>query len=410
MNAEIIAVGSELLTPQRVDTNSLYLTEVLNALGVEVVQKGVVGDDRVRLREAVKAALERSEIVVLSGGLGPTEDDLTRDAVAAALGRGLAFRQDILDGIEARFRRVNRTMSPINRRQAYVIEGAEALPNERGTAPGQFIEAGGRYVLLLPGPPSELKPMFAAECVPRLRSVVPPLHIATRRYRIALMPESEVDQLISPVYTKYQNPITTILAAAADIQVHLRARCVSREEAEALCAELGGQIEALLGDRIYSRDGSPLEAVVGELLRERGETVSVAESATGGLLAARFTDVPGSSDYFVGGFVTYTDETKARLLGIDPALIREHTAVSEPVARAMALQARELTGATYALSITGEAGPKAGTESPAGTLFVGLASESGVEVRSTRSFGDRQRVRAIATQMALEMLRRLLGK
>ena len=409
MNAEIIAVGSELLTPQRIDTNSLWLTDQLNALGVEVTSKTIVGDHRERLAETVRAACARSDIVILTGGLGPTEDDVTRDAVAAALGRTQVFHQDICDGIEQRFRRFNRAMAEINKRQAFVIEGAEVLPNPNGTAPGQWIEDGGRAAMLLPGPPNEMKPLFTSQCLPRLHALLPPQVIRTQSYRIALMPESEVDQRIAPVYTKYTNPVTTILAAAGDIQIHLRARCSSEAEAESLLAEVGSQIETILGAWIYAKNADPLEAVVGHALRARAQTLSVAESCTGGLVAERITSVPGASDYFLGGFLTYTDRIKTELVGVPELLLREHTAVSEPVAEAMARGARERTGSTYALSVTGVAGPDGGAEAtPVGTVIVGLAGPEACRTRRTRFLGDRDRVRALAAQLALDMLRREL--
>ena len=409
MDAEIIAVGSELLTPRRIDTNSLWLTEQLNALGVEVTSKTVVGDDRERLAAAVRTACARSRIVVLTGGLGPTEDDVTRDAVARALNRKLDFRQDILAGIERRFRKGNRVMAEINKRQAFVLEGAEALPNPNGTAPGQWLEDAGRAVMLLPGPPNELKPMFTRECLPRLERLLPPQVILTRSYRVALMAESDLDQRIAPVYTKYSNPVTTVLAAPGDIQVHLRARCATEAKAESLLAEVGSQIEAILGDWIYAENLDPLEAVVGNALRARSQTLSLAESCTGGLVAERITSVPGASDYFLGGFLTYTDRMKTELAGVPEDLLRQHTAVSEPVAEAMARGARERTGSTYALSVTGIAGPAGGTEAtPVGTVIIGLAGPDGCRTRRARFLGDRERVRALAAQTALDMLRREL--
>jgi len=415
MNAEIIAVGSEMLTPQRLDTNSLWLTGQLNILGVEVVAKAVVGDDRKLLAELVALALRRSEILLVTGGLGPTEDDVTRDAVALALGRTMTFRQDICDAIAERFARMGRTMAEINKRQAWVIDGFEPLPNSRGTAPGlwRVLPPGefgaGRAVALLPGPPAELTPMFERDCLPRLRELVSPLEIRTRFYRVAGMPESDLDQLIAPAYTRYTNPVTTILAKPGDIEIHLRSRCRTADEADRLLSELGAQIEALLGDRIYTRDGDPLEAVIGRMLRESGSTLSVAESCTGGLLGQRITAVPGSSGYFLGGFLTYTDEMKTRLLGVDPGLLRAQTAVSEETAVAMAEGARAQTGSAYAVSITGIAGPDGGTEAtPAGSVFVGLSGEGKAEARRFRFLGDRERVRTMAAQMALDVLRRRL--
>jgi nicotinamide-nucleotide amidase len=411
-DAEIIAVGSELLTHERVDTNSLFVTEQLNVLGVEVRRKVVIGDDRARLAAAIRDALSNAEIVVLSGGLGPTEDDLTRDAVADALGRKLIFSQEICDQIEERFRRFQRQMAEINKRQAYLIEGAEALDNPRGTAPGQWIETEinktRRVMMLLPGPPGELKPMFMNQCVPRLTQFLPPQVIRVRQFRVAGMGESDLDQLIAPVYTKYTNPATTILAGAGDIHVNLRARGDTEEEVERLLNEVCPPIEELLGDRIYSRNGDSLETVVGELLRKYKATLSAAESCTGGLLGQRITSVPGSSDYFVGGFITYSEKMKTSLLGVDPAVISAHCAVSDEVARAMAAGARSRTGSTYAISITGEAGPLSATGLPPGTIFLGFASEEGTDSRKLHLPGDRNRIRNLAAQSALDFVRRKL--
>ena len=284
MDAEIIAVGSELLTPERLDTNSLYLTAELNKLGVEVVTKCVIGDDLNRLADAVARALDRSGIVILSGGLGPTEDDLTREAVAQATGRELVFHPEIAEALERRFAAMKRKMSEINKRQAFVIAGAEILPNDRGTAPGQWVSTNGAVAMLLPGPTHELKAMFEQQCLPRLIRIAPKQAIRTAFLRVTGMPESDLDALISPVYKKYPNVATTILAANGDLQVHLRARCDTEAEADALLAEVVAPIEELLGDRLYSRTGDPLEVVVGGLLRARHATVAVAESCTGGML------------------------------------------------------------------------------------------------------------------------------
>ena len=409
MNAEIIAVGSEMLTPERVDTNSLYLTAQLNNLGVEVVAKSVIGDDRDRLAEAVRRALRSSPIVILSGGLGPTEDDVTREAVALALGRGLTYSEEIAGALERRFAQAGRKMAEINRRQAFVIEGASVLPNDRGTAPGQWVEEAGGVAMLLPGPPHELKAMFERQCLPRLAQIVPKLVIRTLFLRVAGTAESDLDQLIAPVYKKYQNPATTILAAAGDIQVHLRARCATEAEADALLAEVGGPIELLLGDRLYSRNGDPMEVVVGGLLLERGATVSVAESCTGGMLGERFTSVAGSSDYFLGGFITYSDAMKTEMLGVPPETLEQFGAVSKETAEAMAAGARRRTGSTYALSVTGLASPVEGPI-PVGTVYIGVADAAGVHVAHRVFLGDRQRVRTFSAQMALDLLRRRMLK
>jgi nicotinamide-nucleotide amidase len=409
-DAEIIAVGSELLTPDRSDTNSLFITDQLNTLGVEVRRKTIVGDDRALLSDAVRDAVARVGLVVLTGGLGPTEDDVTRDAVALALGRELVFRQDLCDWLEERFRKFNRKMAEINRRQAFLVDGAEPLPNGRGTAPGQWIEHNGCVALLLPGPPGELKAMFTAECLPRLERRLPPQVIRTRLYRVAGMGESDLDQLIAPVYIKYTNPVTTILAGAGDIQIHLRARCATEEEALALLEKVGVPIAEILGDRIYSRNGDALETVIGSMLRARGATLAVAESCTGGMVGQRITSVEGSSDSFVGGFLTYTDAMKTRLLGVDAELIAAHTAVSEEVACAMAEGARARTGATYGLSVTGEAGPESATGAPVGTVIVGFAGPDGpAEARRVQMPGDRSRVRMLGAQTALDFLRRRIS-
>jgi len=409
MNAEIIAAGSELLTAERVDTNSLYLTAELNNLGVEVTAKAVIGDDRDRLAEAVRAALSRSAIVILSGGLGPTEDDLTREAVALALDRRLIFHPEIAAQIEARFARMKRKMVEVNRRQAFVIEGAQVLPNDRGTAPGQWIEESGGVAMLLPGPPHELKAMFERQCLPRLRRIVPDHSIRTLLLRVTGIPESDLDQLISPVYKKYLNPVTTILAGNGDIQVHLRARCASVGEAEALLAEVGAPIEALLGDKVYSRNGDPIELVVGEMLHKTHATVAVAESLTGGMLGERFTSVPGSSRYFLGGFISYSNAMKTELLGVDPQLLAHFGAVSQETAEAMAAGARRLTKATYAVAVTGVAGPDSGVDAaPVGTVYIALADPEKTVAVHRQFLGDRTRIRVFTTQMALDVLRRRL--
>lgn len=408
MNAQIIAVGSELLTSQRLDTNSLFLTEHLNNLGVEVVTKYIVGDDRTRLAELVLRAVSQSEILIVSGGLGPTEDDVTRDAVALALDRRLVFHPEISDHLEIRFRKAGRKMAEVNRRQALIIEGAEILENDRGTAPGQWIELSDACIMLLPGPPHELKAMFTRQCEPRLLRRIPKQVIETLVLRVAGMAESDLDQAISPLYKKYENPATTILAAAGDIQIHLRARCATELEAAALLAKVAGPIELLLGDKIYSRNGESLEATTGELLRKHFATLSVAESCTGGLLAERITSVPGSSDYFAGGFVTYSKQMKMECLGVSEQTLAEHGTVSKEAAEAMAIGARRRAGSTFALSITGEAGPKASENVPVGTVYVGLADINSCQVVHRQFLGDRARIRVFATQMALDLLRRKL--
>ncbi|HLI34663.1 MAG TPA: competence/damage-inducible protein A [Terriglobia bacterium] len=407
MDAEIIAVGSEMLTPQGLDTDSLYLTEKLNNLGIEVRYKTVVGDDPDRLANAFQAALKRSNLVILTGGLGPTEDDITREVVAEVLGRPLRENPEIRSRIEKRFQRLGRDMPPNNLRQARVPEGADWLENPNGTAPGIWLEQQGTVVILLPGPPWELEAVFESACLSRLARLSGKALIRSRVYKIVGLPESEVDRRIAPIYTAYRNPTTTILAKLGAIEVHLRARATSEEEAELLLNELGDPIEMALEDHIFSTRGESLEEVVGMYLTMKQQTVSVAESCTGGLLSERLTSVPGSSSFFLGGVVCYSNELKIKLAGVPADLIREHGAVSKPVAQALSEGVRTRAGASIGIGITGIAGPSGGTpEKPVGLVFIGLADARGAAVREFRFPGNRERIRYWASQTALEMIRR----
>lgn len=405
--AEIIAVGSELLTAQRMDTDSLIVTEHVNLLGVEVVAKQVIGDDRDRLAEAVRTAVGHADVVILIGGLGPTEDDVTREAVALALGRKLSLDLHQESVLIARFRQINRPMAKNNLKQAYMLEGAEAMPNPLGTAPGQFLSTHRGALALLPGPPRELRAMVENELVPRLRPVLPLECIRVRTFRITGIGESDLDALIAPVYTKYTNPSTTVLSSPGDLFVHLRARAESLAQADAMLRAVGNPIADLLGERVYSEDAhESLEMVIGRLLRKKHATVAAAESCTGGMVTTRLTDQPGSSDFFIAGYVTYSDAQKSDLLGIPRQLIETHTAVSEAVASAMAEGARKRSGAAYAISTTGYAGPDGGTPfNPVGTVFLAVSGPNGTRVVRTRHMGDRWRIRTVATQAALDLLR-----
>ncbi len=409
MRAEILAVGSELLTPLRSDTNALHITAELLRVGIEVGARVTVADDKALLESAFRDALARADVVISTGGLGPTEDDLTREAAAAALGRGLARDPAILDWLKARFARYNRMMAPVNEKQADVIEGATVMPNARGTAPGQWVDAGGRLLFLLPGPPYEMAPMLAEQVIPVLRVKAADRVLATRVLRIAAMSESDVEQAVAPLYTRYTNPRTTILSAAGQVELHLTAEAADEAAAQALIEELASGMRERLPGRVYSEDGRELPAVVSALLRERGVTLALAESCTGGLLAARLTEVPGASAFLDRGFVTYSNRAKVEMLGVDPTLIEAHGAVSEQVARAMAEGARTKTGADLAVAITGVAGPDGGTpEKPVGLVFLALAGMGGDRVRRVLMVGERDRIRTYATQAALEMMRRTL--
>ncbi len=413
MNAEIIAVGSELLTPFRTDTNSLYLTEQLNQLGVEVIFKSVVGDDLGRLVAAAQHALFRSEIVIFSGGLGPTEDDLTREAVAQALGIALRRDEEILDRIEQRFAARGWKMSPNNAKQSDVLEGATVLPNANGTAPGQWVsgkfDGRQRIVILLPGPPHELKALFESECRERLRAKVPTAFLATRVLKVAMLGESHVDARVAPIYKRFADVQTTILAGAGEIQLHFTSRAETVEAAQARVDEVANAVEEELDDAVYSRDGQSLEQIVGYWLQMRNATVAVAESCTGGLLGERITSVGGSSRYFAGGAIVYSNAVKTELAGVPADMIERHGAVSREVAAALAEGIRYRCEATLGIGITGVAGPAGGTpQKPVGLVFHALAGDSGTEVIERNFPGDRKRIRWFATTLALDMLRRKL--
>jgi competence/damage-inducible protein CinA-like protein len=409
LTAEIIAIGSELLAPDRSDTNSLWLTEKLNLLGIEVKLKTIVGDDDARLEETIKDAARRSKVVITTGGLGPTEDDITRKITARALGKRLLLDEAVLDEIKKRFQGFGVTMPERNSRQAMVIEDAVVLPNPNGTAPGMFIDHQGTAIVLLPGPPREMQPMFTNHVASRLESRAGNVRVVRRMLRVAGMGESAVDEKIAPVYTKYDNPQTTILFNQSEIEIHLTARGRTEEEANALLDRLVLEIEERLGIAIFSFAGEKMEEVVGLKLSVGGYTVATAESCTGGLLAERLTEVPGSSRYFIEGVVTYANDAKTRTLGVEPMLLMEHGAVSAPVAEAMAEGIRKRAGTDFGLAITGIAGPGGGTEEkPVGTVFIAISSEAGTEHKKLKLPGDRHLIRWRASQAALELLRRRL--
>ena len=412
MNAEIIAIGSELLTPYRQDTNSLFLTERLNELGVEVHFKTVVGDLRGDLVAVARTAIARSEIVIFMGGLGPTEDDLTRECVAEALGIEIHRDPEVITALYKRFAERRLPMPENNSRQADVLDGAVLLRNPNGTAPAQWLAThyndAKRYLMLLPGPPHELKPLFDAECFPRLKEKLPPQFIAKRLLRVA-MGESACDARIAPIYTKVAEVQTTILAHGGETQVHLQSRAQSQEQAEFLVAELSDRIEDELGDAVFSTGGETLEQIVGYYLEMRGATLAVAESCTGGMLAERLTSISGSSRYFLGGSIVYSNELKTEFADVPPALIAEHGAVSRPVALALAKGIRERTNATFGIAVTGIAGPTGGTpEKPVGLVFIGISGENETEVVERRFPGDRERIRLWASFTAMDLLRRKL--
>jgi nicotinamide-nucleotide amidase len=428
MIAEIIAAGSEMLTPYRQDTNSLFLTEALNNLGAQVAFKTIVGDSLAHLTSAARIALSRADIVIFSGGLGPTEDDLTREAVASAL--NLTLRRDpaILTALYKRFSARQLVMPPNNAKQADVLTGATILDNITGSAPGQYLDTtifhsdqtgalsgvpARRIVILLPGPPRELKPLFTERVVPLLRAALPPMHLVRRLLRMALIPESQVDARTAPIYQQYPDIETTILAGSGEIQLHFVAVKPTLAEAESRVEELVEKIEHEMDDAIFSSNGDSLEEVVLLNLGIRHLTLAAAESCTGGMLSERLTAIPGSSRYFLGGAVVYSDALKTAFADVPPETITTHGPVSAETARALAEGIRTRTNASLGISITGIAGPGPGepgpdADKPIGLVYIGLATAASTEIKELNLTGDRQRIRFWATQHALELIRRSL--
>jgi nicotinamide-nucleotide amidase len=416
MLAEIIAVGSELLTPYRQDTNSLYLTAGLNELGVKVAFKTIVGDQREHLTLSVEVALKRSDIVILSGGLGPTEDDLTRECVAQALQLALERDPLLLDELQQRFASRNLQMTENNRRQADHIHGSTILPNRNGSAPGQWIEitfnGSRKLVALLPGPPAELQPIFDSECKPRLAAALSPNHLARRQLRMTLLAESHVDARCAPIYKTFPDVQTTILAGNAEIQLHFSCVKPTLVEAEARVEAVADAVSREMGDDVFSSNGESLEEVVLLMLGVRHQTLAVAESCTGGLIGQRLTSIPNSSRVFLGGAIAYSNRSKTALADVPSYLIDEHGAVSEAVARALAEGIRRRVGSSLALSITGIAGPGAprgrDAQKPVGLVYLALTDGKETQVHEITLRGSRDRIRLWAAQHALEMLRRHL--
>jgi len=416
--AEIIAVGSELLGSTRTDTNSLYLSGRLAELGIDLRIKSVVGDEREDLATLLRQALERTDLIVLTGGLGPTDDDLTRDVVSEVLGLPMEIDESIVDKIRARFEKRGLVMPEVNRRQGQVPRGAIVLDNPNGTAPGLFIDHAGargrQIVILLPGPPRELNPMFDAVCSGPLRERAG----TERAYRTTLFltgrGESHVEQLVQPIYARWRDAVppisTTILAAMGQIELHLTVRETDEGRARAILDRARAELLAVIAGDVYSTDGRAMEEVVGDLLKSRGLSIAAAESCTGGLFTSRLTDVPGSSAYVRAGVIAYAYEDKTALLGVPAEMIATHGAVSEPVAVAMAEGIRERTNADVTVGITGIAGPGGGTPTkPVGTVVIAvIVPNQPVYVRTYSFHGGRPMVKFQATQAALDRVRRMV--
>ncbi len=409
LSAEIIAIGSELLTPEKTDTNSLWLTEKLNEIGIEVMLKTIVGDDAARLEEVIADALKRSFLVITTGGLGPTEDDITRQISAKATGRELVYHKHLEENLRERFRGYGYEMPEINKRQAYTIEGSTILPNPNGSAVGMMLETDGTFLAVLPGPPREMRPMFTDHVLPNLQKHSGNLLVRKRVICITGMGESAVDEAVSPIYREYENVNTSILFTKNGVELHLIAHFENEAKANAVLDEIAGKVADKLGLAVYSLDGEKMEEVVGKLLTEKKKTVAFAESCTGGMIAMRTTSVPGSSVYFLEGAVTYSNEAKTRVLGVSRDTLEKHGAVSAETAEEMAAGMRKRSGADYAVSVTGIAGPDGGTEEkPVGTVYIGLANESEVGSLRLNFPGDRNLVRWRSSEAALNYLRRKL--
>ena len=417
MKAEIIAVGSELLTPTFLDTNSLFITERLNEIGIELQGKTVAADDRATLKAIVADALRRCDLLILTGGLGPTDDDLTREVVADLVERPLEFHPAIFEAIETRFAARGLVAPAINKRQAMVPRGAAVLPNGNGTAPGLWIEHEGKFIVLLPGPPREMKPMLEGVIQERLIKASGQMRLFRRVLRATGRSESYIEERMQPLYGKWlaapTKITTTILASLGQIELHLTAMAASADEGLRALDAAVAEVKATLGNDLFSTDGRTMQEIIGDLCRARGLRIAAAESCTGGLVLARLTEVPGSSDYVDRGVVVYSNQSKTDLLGVPPALIATHGAVSEPVAEAMAREMARVGGTDLAVGVTGIAGPAGGTsEKPVGTVAIAAAwvrnGRCDTRVRTFNFIGGREMVRFQASQAALDMVRRWL--
>lgn len=408
MNASIIAVGSEMLGPVRVDTNSLKITAALERYGIPLVRKSIVGDMFAELVAEIRYSIAHASILILSGGLGPTEDDLTREALAEAFGLTMEVDQSIIDRIAERFAARGWVMPEVNRRQGNVFVGQTTLRNERGTAPGFHIAAEGKHVWVFPGVPHELEWMLATYFTPWLSELSGGRARHRRIFKIAGLTESGVEERLKPYYDAHRGEEITILASGGQIEIHLSADGLP-EEAQTALASREAEIRELFGPRLFGTDDDTLESVIGRMLIERGETLSVAESCTGGLFGSRITDVAGSSAYFMGGAICYTGEAKVAMAGVDEALIREHGQVSEAVAVALAEGIRKRFGTTYGVGITGIAGPTGGTpDKPVGTVHVAVAGPDAHLHRKVLWQGPRTIIKWYSTQQALDLLRRFV--
>ena len=405
MIAEILSVGTELLMGQIANTDAQYISRRLSELGVTLYRHTTVGDNPARVKEALGEALGRSDMVITTGGLGPTEDDLTKEMVGEYFHLPMQLHQPSLDEINRYMSRIGRPMTDNNRKQAYFPEGAIIMPNLCGTAPGCIVEQNGKAVAVLPGPPRELKDMFDRQLAPYLarRSG---MHIESKFLRVFGIGESMLETMLIDLFHS-DNPTLALYCGAGEVQARISARAETVEQAQALIEPLEKEIQSRVGDALYGYgvDNSMPNAVL-QLLRQRGETVCFAESCTGGRMAASVIDSPGASDAVKESYITYSDAAKARILGVRESTLQVHTAVSAECAREMAEGARRISGADWAVSVTGVAGPDGGTErTPVGTVFIGIAGADGVRVQEFHFRGNRDWVRPLACSNGLNLLR-----
>lgn len=407
MRAEVIAIGTELLLGHTVNDDAATVGRALAQLGIDCFRHVTVGDNPDRLAEAILAGLERADGVVTCGGLGPTVDDVTLETIAAAAGRRLIHHPAILRKIQARFRSMGIPMPPSNRRQALLPEGAVELPNAIGTAPGFLLRmSGGKFLVALPGPPAELIPMLERQGVPRLRRFSGKTVIRSKTLKTTGLNESEVDAKVRDLLALQGSATLGIYAHSAQVDLRITAKAASAHRAEQATRRLERKLRSRLGRLIYGADDETLESVAGKLLRARKRTLSVAESCTGGLIQHRLTEMPGSSDYFVGGVVSYANALKSAVLSVPPALLKNRGAVSREAAAAMADGVRRLTGSHLGLAVTGIAGPSGGTQQkPVGLVYIALATSRSTLAQKFLFSGSRTTIKFKASQAALNLLR-----
>jgi len=408
MTAEILAVGTELLMGQIANTNAQYISRRLAELGINVYFHTVVGDNALRLEETLKRALERSDIVITTGGLGPTMDDLTKETIAKALNRKLVLNEDILQYIRGFFEKRNRKMTEINAKQAYLPENSIVIPNNNGTAPGCIIEEGDKAVIMLPGPPKEMQPMFDETVFDYLRQKTGVI-LVSKMLKIFGMGESDVETRLIDLIKNQSNPTIAPYVSQSEVTIRVTARCKDHNEAMAMLTPVVNEIKSRLGVLVYSEDGESMEEVVLKLLKENGLVLATAESCTGGLLAGRITDIPGASEVFERGYVTYSNNAKVEDLGVSWGTLNRYGAVSRETALEMVNGLKQKTSAPAGVAITGIAGPGGGTkEKPVGLVFIAAYLKDTVVCKRLELTGNRERIRNDACLNALDMIRRLI--